>query len=310
MPALLQATHIHAPYGAARSIGGLSMLPLLGPNGSPPDYLTLDEALLLKVAHVTEVSEHGSVPELKFVNGDDRPVLLLDGEELVGARQNRVLNLTILAPPHSATLIPVSCVEAGRWRWASARFSTSDRAHHASGRSRKVRQVTASMDSTGVRTSDQHAVWADLAGLQQRSGSRSGTGAMSDAYECRRPHLDTFVAELRWQEEQAGAAFFIGSRLVGVEQFDHPATMRKLLHKIVRSYAMDAIDARNDPDDSPAESLEWQAERFLAGLSQAPSTTFKAIGIGQDVRIRGPRVTGAALVVGNRTVHLCAFAVN
>jgi hypothetical protein len=47
------------------------------------------------------VSEGGSVPHLLFINDAMRPVLLLDGEELVGAKQNRVLNLTVLAaaPP-------------------------------------------------------------------------------------------------------------------------------------------------------------------------------------------------------------------
>jgi len=33
-------------------------------------------------AHVAEISEAGSVPELKFVNESDRAVLLVDGEEL------------------------------------------------------------------------------------------------------------------------------------------------------------------------------------------------------------------------------------
>lgn len=53
MPAVLRATY--APYGAARSIGDLSMLPLLGQNGSPPDHLTLDEALRPEVAHVRDL---------------------------------------------------------------------------------------------------------------------------------------------------------------------------------------------------------------------------------------------------------------
>ncbi len=56
------------------------------------------------------------MPELRFVNHCERPVLLLDGEELVGAKQNRILNLTVLVPAHQTIVIPVSCVEAGRWR--------------------------------------------------------------------------------------------------------------------------------------------------------------------------------------------------
>jgi hypothetical protein len=59
----------------------------------------------------TEVSAGGHVPELKVVNKGETPVLLLDGEELAGARPNRALNTTILVRGHSETIIPVTCTE-------------------------------------------------------------------------------------------------------------------------------------------------------------------------------------------------------
>jgi hypothetical protein len=59
-------------------------------------------------ARVTELGAGGSVPELRFENLGEKPVLLLDGEELVGAKQNRALNLTILAPAKQVIVIPVS----------------------------------------------------------------------------------------------------------------------------------------------------------------------------------------------------------
>ena len=51
-----------------------------------------------------------------MVNRGPKPTLIIDGEELVGAKQNRVVNLTILVAAESELIIPVSCVEAGRWR--------------------------------------------------------------------------------------------------------------------------------------------------------------------------------------------------
>ena len=76
------------------------------------------EALDAGLARVEEVSEGGSVPELRFTNSAAMPILIVDGEELVGAKQNRVANLTILAPAKTTIRIPVSCVEAGRWRYS------------------------------------------------------------------------------------------------------------------------------------------------------------------------------------------------
>ena len=101
---------------------GLSIFPLLRPEPFARDYLTLDEALAAHSAVITEISEGGSVPNLLFRNKGEQAVFLLDGEELVGAKQNRILNITILAPGKKDTIIPVSCVEAGRWSHNSPDF--------------------------------------------------------------------------------------------------------------------------------------------------------------------------------------------
>ena len=88
-----------AHLGSPTTYKNLTMIPLLfRPTpvaGTVWDeqYVILDEALAAETARVTEVSDAGSVAELKFLNEGNRPVLLLDGEELVGAKQNRVLNL-------------------------------------------------------------------------------------------------------------------------------------------------------------------------------------------------------------------------
>src|SRR5689334_13867649 len=98
--------------GNPSSFGGLTIFPLLRTGYLPaPDYILLDEAIAHGSARITELNESGSVPELRFENLGDNPVLLLDGEELLGAKQNRVLNLTILAPRKQSIIIPVSCVE-------------------------------------------------------------------------------------------------------------------------------------------------------------------------------------------------------
>ena len=38
---------------------------------------------------ITEISEGGSVPDLRVAKVGDLPLLLLDGQQLVGAKQNR-----------------------------------------------------------------------------------------------------------------------------------------------------------------------------------------------------------------------------
>ncbi|MBA3888316.1 MAG: hypothetical protein H0X67_21705 [Acidobacteria bacterium] len=106
----------------------LAMIPLLAVRPGAVSYTVLDDALAAGTVEITEISEHGSVPELRVINRGTDPVLIVDGEELLGAKQNRVVNLTILAPAASELTIPVSCVEAGRWRARSRTFAAAPRA--------------------------------------------------------------------------------------------------------------------------------------------------------------------------------------
>src|SRR2546422_6853312 len=103
---------------------GVVIAPLFPRSRPRAVYLTLEDAIPLGF-RVTEVDAAGSVPELRAQNPLDSDVLLYDGEELVGAKQNRILNVTVLVAAQTETLIPVSCVEQGRWSARTAFFSSA-----------------------------------------------------------------------------------------------------------------------------------------------------------------------------------------
>ncbi len=92
---ILQDALTKVTPGPLIGFGGLTIAPLLRFDAADPDWLTLDEAIAAGSLTVTEVSQAGSVPTLRVVNGGERAVLLLDSEELVGAKQNRVLNTSV-----------------------------------------------------------------------------------------------------------------------------------------------------------------------------------------------------------------------
>ena len=95
-------------FGKEQQFRNLTVCPLLRPGTqAEPEYLLLEEAIASGAARVTEVNGGGSVLEVRLENRVEPRVLLLDGEELVGAKQNRVLNLTFLAARKQATAIPV-----------------------------------------------------------------------------------------------------------------------------------------------------------------------------------------------------------
>lgn len=129
-------------FARAQVCQNLVLFPLLAPESGEPDYLTLEEALGQEAVVITEVSEGGQVPELKLVNHSDSKILILDGEELKGAKQNRIVNATFLIGPKSEMVIPVSCVEHGRWDYKSREFDSGEKIMHYSLRREHQREVS------------------------------------------------------------------------------------------------------------------------------------------------------------------------
>ncbi len=291
--------------GAPLRCHGLTVFPLLETEPVMDDYLTLDEALERELASVTEISEGGSVPELRFRNQGDQPVLLLDGEELVGSKQNRILNLSVLVPARSEIVIPVSCVESGRWSWRSRSSGSSNRAIYSKLRSRKVAQVSVEMAESGVRFADQAVIWEDISAKACRMQAFSDTGASGALYELYRDELDEFISCLKPAPDQVGAIFAVAGRPAGVEIFRSPHLFARLLPKILRSFGLDALEER-DLREMPSDP-HIDLSGLLESLAGANSGRYPAIGLGEDIRLEGTSVIGAALAENGSLVHLAAF---
>jgi hypothetical protein len=304
----------------------LTMFPLFFSDAQAmdqPSYRVLRDAMTDGTGRVTEISAAGSVPVLRFTNEGSQPVLMLDGEELVGCKQNRILNLSILAPSGEAIQIPVSCVEMGRWSSKSAHFSHSERTMYMEIRARKVAQVTRSMRETGDPHADQGDIWASISEKSRRMGSRSATQAMSGVFEERKDEIDRIRQAFAPLPNQVGAVFAIRGRLAGVEWFDMPGTLSKYMPAIVSGYALDAIDdpaeellspAAPEPSGGAAEESTSQppsmeaVRALLARIAASAPERRPGVGIGEDLRIDGDGLVGAVLVEAGRVVHLCAFA--
>jgi hypothetical protein len=158
----------------------VAVFPLFGPAGGAADYLLADEAMAAGSITVEEVGEAGSIPTLVVNNRADSLVLFLEGEELRGAKQNRVLNTSVLVAAGAKTTIPVSCVEQGRWRYTSRHFG-----HGGSHSSPKLRPVLKKSVSDSAKegrghSSDQGEVWKEVSRQMASLGAASETCSMAD----------------------------------------------------------------------------------------------------------------------------------
>ncbi|MFQ6107780.1 MAG: ARPP-1 family domain-containing protein [Thermoplasmata archaeon] len=119
-------------------------------------YVLLSDALESGQVEITEVSEGGAVPVVRVTNRDSKPVLMIDGEELVGCKQNRMLNSTILVPARSTIDVPVSCIERSRWNYTSGRFRNGVMPPTTL-LGMKAKQVASELRARGAHDSDQSA---------------------------------------------------------------------------------------------------------------------------------------------------------
>ena len=172
----------------------MAVFPLLANQGAQMEFITLDEALAQRALVITEIDESGHVPELKVVNNSGQKILLLDGEELVGAKQNRVLNVTILLAPNSETLIPVSCIEQGRWSYKSREFSSANRTMSADLRKKKTQSVHNRVRQSGSFASDQGEIWEEInLKFARCQETPSPTMALSDLCEAKKDTTEDYL---------------------------------------------------------------------------------------------------------------------
>ncbi|MBC8421194.1 MAG: hypothetical protein H8E10_21665 [Desulfobacterales bacterium] len=292
--------------GRKQSYKNLSLYPLLSTYSSGLDYLLLDEALSENLIEVVEVGSDGSVPELKVVNKSPKLILILDGEELVGAKQNRIVNTTILIQRNTTIVIPVSCVEHGRWSYDSPRFHSQKRMMSSNLRAMKTEQVNYSVRSSGKFRADQGAIWDGIAEKAIRMAAPSPTGAMAAIYDKERPSIEEYMGPFGLIESQVGAIFMINGRVAGLDAFGKPGTFSKVFKKLLESYALDAIDWY-DPDKEH-KALKREVTRFRKAALSANAEARPSVGLGTDFRLESKKVTGFALALDEQVLHISIFA--
>ena len=294
-----------ASLKADNPIGHLNMtvVPLRGERHDKPDYMLASDAIAAGLLTITEISEGGSVPELMVISRSDHMILLLDGEELIGAKQNRILNTSVLLPPNAQTRIPVSCVEQGRWHHASDTFSSGSYSP-ARLRARKSVDVTRSLRQERGARSDQAAVWDEVAGRISGMGAASPTMALNDAVRQRQGSIAGYVDALQYPPGAVGVVVAIDGQFSVMDAFDKPDTLQRMWIRLVTGYVIDAISG--PPDQSRTFSLK-AAETLLEQVGEIPCTPCPTVGVGQDWRFDSTDIVGQALAVDGVCVHLGVF---
>lgn len=143
-------------------------------------YISAQSAIDENLIKVKEISESGSVNVLHVYNLSDKFVFLMDGDILAGAKQNRVLNTSVLLAPNNKINLPVSCVEKGRWSHISEKFRSTDFVAPAVLRAKKAMAVAANLRTKRKYFACQKEIWdeVDKYSFKFKVNSKSATSLM------------------------------------------------------------------------------------------------------------------------------------
>jgi len=273
--------------------GNLSIFPIIGgAEENTAQFLTLDDGVRSGMVVVAEAGSlqglvrpasdrpratGAEVNRLMLVNNSDRPLLLLAGEVVTGGKQDRVIGIDSIVPPHSRPMdLSVFCVEHGRWVASSEHFGTM-----------KSQMAQPSVRMPAMATRDQLRVWdtvssavgAMAVAAPQASASLHASTSYAKAME--NPEVEKKVAliaedyDALWRElRKAGAkgvVVAINGRVTWADVFASTDLLEKYWQKLIRSYAADSLTNVSSGSQADQKSAQSFLDR-LQGTREVAET--------------------------------------
>ena len=236
----------------------MAIIPLKTEPNYKLDILTLKKGFELGLAEVKECKQ-STVNTLIVKNNSITPLLLIDGEEVIGGDQNRIVNATILIAPKSESPISVSCTEQGRWGYKSE-FKSS--IHIADFNTRKAK-LRAKRSNEPV----QHAVWSSIEDLESSINFASPTRAMSESYDAQKTNHEEFLNAFPTVKGQNGVLVIVNGEIKGFELFLNPEIYSHFHERIIKSYLI------NSKAENTTFTINVDEARLL--IENAKKSTFE-----------------------------------
>jgi len=261
-------------------------------------YTTLDEALDKGWLEVTEVGG-GSVPQVRVSNRSGEYIFMMGGEILTGCRQDRLVGRDVLLRPRAKdVIVPVYCVEQGRWTYESETFSS------------KENLGTSRLRAEGQKAGGdaQRKIWSHVSGIVERAGVEAPTERFQEVYEAEDTRRRIRGLEERMENiprlcpDAVGVVIGVGGDISSVDVFANPHVFRRMWPKLLKSAALAAVCDRAYGSLDQADAVG-----FLRELHDKPYTRRAAIDSGTELSAQDAEMNVNALVYREAVIHIAGF---
>lgn len=284
------------------------ILPLKNQESPSTNYISLKRALDENLAELKEVDAAGIVPEISVINKSKHFILIPQGEQLVGAKQNRIVNTTILLEPETKTKIPVSCIEQGRWHYVRQNFLTGNEVLAYKMRKTAHKTVVNNLMRNASFRADQYEIWDYILSEFEKDGLHSRTSSYSDYMKSKIEQERIEDKKFNLPENINGFAFYVGTKLISIEYFSNPEFFRENGDRIVKAMI---VDAQDYSELRLREDFDYKFDLIgrIGELINIKQISKKSIGVGDDYKgiDRDKNIEFSFLVYDNNVIHFVSF---
>ena len=284
----------------------LSVVQVAAENQNSFYYISAQAAINENLIQVKEISESGSVNMLHVYNLSDKFVFLMDGDVLAGAKQNRVLNTSVLLAPNSKINLPVSCVERGRWSRISEKFQSTDYVAPSDLRAKKARRVAENLRRRKEHTASQKEIWDEVDKYALKFMVQSKSSNLSDVYAEKNRDFVGFIESFKHVPEANGMAVFVKKNLLSMDIFNRTDIYAEYFPKILKGCALEVFGLPGNSELSEAEA-NYKTLNFIDQFEKLDFDEYPGVGIGTEKRFNTNGLTGFELSYNSHLIHLTAL---
>ncbi len=293
-----------------QSIKELSIVQFRTENRNTLNYISLSSAIKDKHLEVKEISESGSVNNLVVINYSPFFAFLSDGDILSGAKQNRVLNTSVFIAPNSRTVIPVSCIEEGRWSYKSSKFCNTDYVAPVFMRSQKAADVKLNLKESKSFSARQDKLWEKVSEYEKDFNLYSTSSNLSDIFDSKKDDFESFIKEIQLEKGSNGIAIFIRNKILNLEIFNRTDIYDEYFTKILKSAYFEVYKLTETNNKLTEDEAFYKTKDFLDKRDTMKYEIHNGVGAGTEKRFDMEDTTGFELSYENRMIHFVALNLN
>ncbi|MEN3043612.1 MAG: DUF6569 family protein [Candidatus Hydrothermales bacterium] len=226
--------------------------------------------------------ERPNIEKVIFENRGSYPVFAIDGEQVLGAFQNRVINTAFFSEPNTVIEVPVTCVEERRWG-GKRNFDFSSTTLYPSLRALLLKTTNKSLILKNSFISDQKLVWENIRKTLTSLNVYSKTLSIQDAFNIYESQINWYLDGVNF-DNACGIIAFAGPNFLCMDLFVSKSLFLKFKEKILKGYALDAILLREYKTDFVEKD---RVKEIIEKVKRLRIREYKGLGNGVELRGEG-----------------------